>query len=314
MRDIAKNSFLALAGWDGVPRQALKADASARSYERLHGATSAILMDAPPERGESTQKFVRVADHLTAIGLRVPKILAADHDSGFLLLEDFGDGLIAQIVTDFPKRKAKLYQDIIDVLIHLGDQPLPNWIEPTRIDTLAHMVAPAFEYFVKDEARKHAIQNALETVLGQIVRGPQCLSLRDCHAENLLLLPDQVGFNAIGILDFQDAFACDPVYDVMSLLLDVRRPFDAAFEAQMLGYYQARTGIDKDDVMARYHVLGFQRNFRILGRFEELAHVHGKADYRALMPNVRKIVTHTLTHPSLFELRSMVLPILEDIP
>ncbi len=313
MREAAKETFLALSGWDSIPRVALKADASSRSYERLLGPRPAILMDAPPNTGESTETFVRVAKHLADIGIRVPEIIAADHDQGFLLMEDFGDGLVATITTEFPNRKPEIYRNIIDVLIHLSRQPLPVWAGATSPETLAQMVAPAFEYFIKDEAQKHAIHTALEAVLSKTLSNPQCLSLRDCHAENLLLLPDQTGINSIGVLDFQDAFACDPAYDVMSLLMDVRRPFDAHFEAQMLGYYIAQTGVDRDDFLARYHVLGFQRNFRILGRFEELAHVHGKANYRVFMPIVRDIVLHTLKHPHLVNVRSLVLPVIEGI-
>jgi aminoglycoside/choline kinase family phosphotransferase len=44
--------------------------------------------------------------------------------------------------------------------------------------------------------------------------------LRDYHAENLMLIG---GTEALGLLDFQDALAGHPAYDLVSLLQDARR-------------------------------------------------------------------------------------------
>ena len=46
-------------------------------------------MDAPPP--EDIRPFVRIAGHLTGIGVSVPEIYAVDETQGLLLEEDFGD-------------------------------------------------------------------------------------------------------------------------------------------------------------------------------------------------------------------------------
>ena len=48
---------------------------------------------------------------------------------------------------------------------------------------------------------------------------PPVTGLRDFHAENIVLLDD----GALGLLDFQDAVAVHPAYDLASLLHDARR-------------------------------------------------------------------------------------------
>ena len=52
----------------------LAQDASFRRYLRLSG--DAVLMDAPPP--EDVGPFLRIAEHLSSIGLSVPRILAVD--------------------------------------------------------------------------------------------------------------------------------------------------------------------------------------------------------------------------------------------
>lgn len=312
-RSEAKCAFLEESGWASAKRISLKADASARSYERLIGSETAILMDSDPNRGESTEKFVRVAEHLCRLGLSVPTIYHVDHARGFLILEDFGDRIISNLLSAEPAQNAALSHVILDMLRHLQSHPLPDWCVSTSNETLAQMVAPAFEYFVKDEDQGHTIFETLLRVLNTCVSSDVCLSLRDCHAENMIFLPDREDIKSIGILDFQDAFACHPAYDVMSFLQDVRRPFDARSEIRMLTYFIEGSQHEKEAFSATYAALGFQRNFRILGRFAELAHRHNKTTYLAFMPTVIEIVRHNLEHPELAELKPLITPVLEGI-
>src|SRR3546814_18816297 len=53
------------------------------------------------------------------------------------------------------------------------------------------------------------------------------LVLRYYHADNLMVLP---GRDTLGLLDFQDALAGRPAYDLVSLLQDARRDVAPALE------------------------------------------------------------------------------------
>ncbi|MDP5053402.1 MAG: phosphotransferase, partial [Congregibacter sp.] len=71
--------------------QPVAGDASFRRYFRVgRGKASVILCDAPPKT-EKNAEFVALAKALAAAGLRVPKVLHADLEQGFLALEDLGD-------------------------------------------------------------------------------------------------------------------------------------------------------------------------------------------------------------------------------
>ena len=65
-------------------------DASFRRYFRVSsGAGRVVVMDAPPPQ-EDVRPFVHVAGLLAQAGLHAPRILEADAERGFLLLDDLG--------------------------------------------------------------------------------------------------------------------------------------------------------------------------------------------------------------------------------
>ncbi|WP_447415185.1 phosphotransferase, partial [Clostridium perfringens] len=67
-----------------------------------------------------------------------------------------------------------------------------------------------------------AYDAAWDAVFDHALAGPAVTVLRDYHSENLMLL----GGDTLGLLDFQDALAGHPAYDLVSLLQDARRDVD----------------------------------------------------------------------------------------
>lgn len=94
---------------------------------------------------------------------------------------------------------------------------------------------------------------------------------RDYHAENLLWLPEREGHAKVGLLDYQDALAGHPAYDLVSLLEDARRDTSLALQEAMLDrYLAARPDLDVTSFRRDYAVLGAQRNLKIVGIFARL--------------------------------------------
>ena len=93
-RDAQISAFIDKAGWGDAVVSLLAGDASNRRYLRLirpSNAQRAVLMDAPPDKGEDVRPFIQIAEYLTGIGLSAPRIFDRDEDAGFLLLEDLGE-------------------------------------------------------------------------------------------------------------------------------------------------------------------------------------------------------------------------------
>ena len=295
----AAAAFLAAHGWAGANVAPLAGDASFRRYFRVtDGARRAVLMDAPPPH-EDPRPFLAVAGWLTERGFAAPAILAADPEAGLVLLEDFGDERMreaADAASDAaPDAAMPLYERAVDLLVDLRRHPAGPFAPYDR--AVLHREAALFvDWYcpaIGLEVDGAGWTTAWDAVLGHGLAPEPITVLRDYHAENLML----VG-GSLGLLDFQDALAGHPAYDLVSLLQDARRDVEPGVEAAMLARYRAATG-EGDAFLDAYHVLGAQRNAKILGIFTRLWRRDGKPRYPALCPRVWAYLERDLSQPVL---------------
>lgn len=306
--------FVAATDWAEAETRPLAGDASNRRYLRLTRArdgTTAVLMDAPPERGEDVRPFLRIARHLCGIGLSAPRILAEDPERGFLILEDLGDALFARVMARNPSLEAPLYAAATDLLVDLHRHPPPPGLDVYGPRTMADMAALAFDWYLtgatgEQSPRRTAFHAATEAALAAHALPADVLVQRDYHAENLLWLPGRTGTARVGLLDFQDAMLGHRAYDLVSVLQDARRDVPPAIETAMIARYIAGAGVDEGDFVTAYHCLGAQRNLRILGVFARLCLRDGKAGYVDLIPRVWAHLQRDLADPAMAEVRAIL--------
>ncbi len=299
--------FLASCGWPGAEILPLAGDASFRRYFRVvDGDRSAVLMDAPPPH-EDPRPFVRVAEWLASVGLSAPEILALDLDKGLLLLGDFGEWRLRDWLDDNPDGERELYERATDVLIHLHRHPpmpgLPvhgpaKWLEELMLFT--DWYCPALGIEVDVDAYCRAWSEVLDPVANDGL-GPVTV-LRDYHAENIMLVGGREGVEHFGLLDFQDAVAGHPAYDLASVLEDARRDVSPAIERAMIDRYVAASG-QSGAFERAYWALAAQRNTRILGVFTRLWKRDGKPHYRGYQPRMWGLLERDLEQPHLAPVR-----------
>ena len=299
--------FLAASGWEGAEILPLAGDASFRRYFRVvNGARSAVLMDAPPPH-EDPRPFVAVAEWLIGRGLSAPEILARDLEKGLLLLDDFGNARLRETLDSDPERELDLYELATDVLVHLHEHPpmgglrphgVAQWLEELKLFT--DWYCPAVGVRVNSQAYQQAWREVLEPVASDGL-GPVTV-LRDYHAENIMLVEGRVGVAHFGLLDFQDALAGHPAYDLASVLEDARRDVSPAIERAMIDRYVSATGLGEKFDRA-YWALAAQRNTRILGVFTRLWKRDNKPHYRRFQPRMWGLLERDLAQPSLSPVR-----------
>ncbi|CCG06854.1 aminoglycoside phosphotransferase family protein [Pararhodospirillum photometricum] len=311
-RAAARQTLLTRAGWGDALARPLAGDASFRRYERLTLASgdTAVLMDAPPPH-EDTRPFVSVAEHLTALGYSAPRILAADIETGFLLLEDLGDATYTRLLAAGAPEEP-LYTLAVDTLADLH----------ARFDTPASGLAPYDASRLRAEARlfvewtlpalgrpvspaASAAFDALWPDLATVARAvPATLVLRDFHVDNLLRL-ERPGVRACGLLDFQDALWGPVTYDLMSLLEDARRDIAPDLLQKLRArYLAAHPELDPQAFLASWAVLAAQRHLKVLGIFTRLDRRDGKPTYLSHMPRLWRLLDAALAHPVLAPLAS----------
>ena len=301
------HEFLSRNGWGEARVEPLAGDASFRRYFRvIDAARSAVLMDAPPPK-EDVRPFVAVAEWLHSVGLSAPDILARDVDRGFLLLGDFGDWRLREMLDSEPSRERSLYELATDVLIHLHQHsPMPGlpahgldqWLEEIALFT--DWYCPALGLSVDVDGYQAAWRAVLEPVAGDGL-SPVTV-LRDYHAENVMLVRGREGVRHFGLLDFQDALVGHPAYDLASVLEDARRDVSPDIEREMIDRYVAATG-NSETFERAYWALAAQRNTRILGVFTRLWKRDNKPHYTSFQPRMWGLLERDLARPGLEPVR-----------
>ena len=308
------DAFLGAADWQEARRSPLAGDASFRRYVRLEdGPRRAVLMDAPPAT-EDVRPFVAVARHLRSLGFSAPEIFAEDAKNGFLLLEDLGDDTYARLLDrkghETPDQRT-LYARAVDVLVDLHRRPheeatfagLPPYDERRMLDEVDRLVQwylPAIAGRPTPKPVRRAFAEAWREAFPVVHAQPRTLMLFDFHVDNLVWLAGRGGLAACGLLDFQDAAAGPPAYDLMSLLEDARRDIPRGLKEEMLTRYRAAfPDLDRQGFDAGYAVLAAQRHTRVIGTFTRLCQRDGKPAYLVHIPRVWRMLENALAHPSL---------------
>ncbi|HEU4957447.1 MAG TPA: phosphotransferase, partial [Sphingomicrobium sp.] len=121
-------------------------------------------------------------------------------------------------------------------------------------------------------------------------------------AENVMLIDGRGGIERFGLLDFQDALAGHPAYDLVSVLEDARRDVPPELERDMIDRYVAKSGAN-GRFEAAYWALAAQRNTRILGVFCRLWKRDGKDRYKVFQPRMWGLLERDLAQPGLEPVR-----------
>jgi len=339
-REDALRAFLQNAGWGAAERTQIPGDASTRRYERVSlGDEIAILMDAPknaetpsePEgasvaerkalgynalarlAGPNPEAFVCISTELSRREFSAPKILATDLDAGFILLEDFGEGVYAKLIQKDAAVERPLYEAAIDTLAALYRSSFPEIMEykdyrwRIREYDKAALLAETdlcLDWYAKDLG--HNIEGRVreewyglwEDAFETFKYHAAGLCLRDFHAENLFWLPDRKATSRVGLIDFQDALFAHPAYDLVSFIEDARRYVSLDLTEPLISRFCEKAGLEYDDKFrAAYSVMGAQRNTKVIGFPVRADLMFGKPQYRALIPAVRNRLHRDLSHP-----------------
>lgn len=347
-RDHALGAFLKDAGWGGASLAPLPGDASTRRYIRVtHNGRNAMLMDQPqhtetatagpnatPEErhklgynaiarlaGADTARFVAAARYLRGRGLAAPDVYADDPAQGFVLLEDFGNDLYTDVMAR-GEAEAPLYEAAVDALVALHGEPAPPALATGKplfaYDETAMLAETDLltEWFLPLVTGQPALPDARaehralwRAALASLPKFTPVFVHRDYHAQNLMWLPDRSGVARVGMIDFQDALAGHPAYDLISLLEDARREVSPAMSDFMTALYLARAhaaGLAPSETEFRTAaaILAAQRNAKIIGIFARLWKRDGKPRYLAYLPRMWRYMERGLAHPALSQLKA----------
>ena len=255
--------------------------------------SSVILCDAPPET-EKNPEFVALAEAFAEAGVRVPRVLAADCEQGFLALEDLGDRTLLPELTErnvdahYGRALAMLEQLAV---MDTGSIALPSY-DRRRLDDEMALCPTWFCEGLLDMALTDTDRSRFAALVRVLVdratAQPQVVVHRDYHARNLMLLPD----DELATIDFQDAVIGPVTYDPVSLLRDCYRRWPADRVRHWALQHRAALAARGVPVpgaapfLVDFDWMGLQRHIKVLGIFARLHQRDGKSTYLGDLPRV----------------------------
>ena len=123
---------------------------------------------------------------------------------------------------------------------------------------------------------------------------------RDFHVSNIMLDKKK-----LGIIDSQDAIIGNPLYDVASLIDDVRIKLSQDLQNNLFEFYYKNSKLKKEKIEKLkndFDILSVQRNLKILGIFVRLSKRDNKLNYLKYLPYTWLLIERRMKNPIFNEL------------
>ena len=266
-------------------------DASFRKYYRLtEHDTSYILMDASREK-ESLLPFVNITKKLEKVSLHPPKIFYEDLQNGYLVLEDFGDTNLLDLLNEY--NFTKYYKKAIDIIVQMQDastESLPLYDKAflhQEMDLMQEWYLEKKLNLTLTQEQQTMLNDTLNIISDTVLLQPQNKFVhRDFHSRNIMITPEY----ELGIIDYQDAMSGAITYDLVSLLKDCYIAFESTEIEHLALYFKEQVGVRVDDAtfIKWFDFMGMQRHIKVLGIFSRLYLRDGKEGYLKDIPLTRR--------------------------
>lgn len=279
-------------GLDVARAQAMAGDVSVRRYVRVdfREGERAIAVLYPATAREACDRYRQTTAWLEGIGVRVPRILAADCGRGLMLLEDVGEHTLYERAPRGTEALAAYFRHARRIAERIAKLPMAAVAAlnpPLDAALLRSELARTWTAFAEPRTPHEltrSVQELFDTLADAIAADPPRPCHRDFMVRNLVPLASPP---ALAVLDHQDLRLGPPLYDLASLLNDSLFP-PHEIERQIL----AAAGVDDDDSGERYHRTAAQRTLKAMGTYATAAAAGLRQHLALLRPTLERSLLH----------------------
>jgi aminoglycoside/choline kinase family phosphotransferase len=305
----------------------ISSDASFREFYRIQkNLTSSILVRANKEKYKNLIVYAAANKLLIENKIKAPKILNEYFKNEMMEIEDLGTYSFFDYIKN-KKNKFNDYKKIIHIIFKLQNIKLRNFIKikkykiKIRNYNLLELHKESdlfFQWYLKNNTKKNnfnrfkgKIKKELNSLYKKLYFQNRCMVHRDFHASNLMIKKKN-----IGLIDSQDIIKGNLLYDVVSLIDDVRIVLPVHLKFKLFNYYLSKTkkikisekNLAKDD----FDILSVQRNLKILGIFVRLCKRDNKSNYLKFLPYTWRLIDLRLKNPIFNNLKNLLGKVISD--
>tara|TARA_B100000700_G_scaffold29253_1_gene28132 strand:- start:1438 stop:2403 length:966 start_codon:yes stop_codon:yes gene_type:complete len=277
----------------------IRSDASFREFFRLHkGKKTSIIVTAKKERFKNLQAYSAINKFLKTKGIYTPRLISHHFMEGIIEIEDFGDKTLLYYAKK-SKNKFALYKRCVDIILkiqkirpvrkikfssnkylNLSSYNLANLHKESNL--FIDWYLPGIIGKKKSLKYRKILKIELNKLYKKIFFKNQFIVHRDFHVSNIMPYNKK-----LGVIDTQDAILGNPMYDLASLIDDVRLRVPPVIKVKIFKYYLRNCSIKKKQLFLLkndFDILSIQRNLKILGIFYRLFKRDNKPQYLKYLP------------------------------
>jgi len=235
----------------------IRSDASSREFFRLHkGKKTSIIVISKKERFKNLIVYSAINQFLRKKDVYTPKLISQHFKEGIVEIEDFGKKTLLNYVKK-SKNKLNLYKKCVDVILKIQKIKSVRKIKcgPNKYFNLnsyntvnLHKESDLFfDWYLrgilgknKSLKYKKIVKKELNKIYKKIFFKNQFIVHRDFHVSNIMPINKK-----LGVIDTQDAILGNPMYDLASLIDDVRVKVSVPIKNKTFQYYLKQCSIKK---------------------------------------------------------------------
>ena len=289
----------------------ISGDASFREFYRLRkNNKTSIIVSAKKEKFKNLIVYSVVNKILNINNVNAPKLLDNHYDNDMIEISDLGEKSFYDYVI-FKKNKLNEYKNLIKLLIKVQKIKIKKSYKLGKfkvkflkysLNNLHKESDLFFDWYLKHCFKnrkiskiKKLLRKELNEVYKKLKFSNDTFVHRDFHVSNVM-----VKNKKLGLIDSQDAIIGNPLYDVASLIDDVRIKLSINLQKKLFHFYYKNSKLKKNDVKNLkndFDILSVQRNLKVLGVFVRLCKRDGKNNYLKFLPYTWTLIERRLRNP-----------------
>ncbi|MDC0627948.1 phosphotransferase [Pelagibacteraceae bacterium] len=282
----------------------ISGDASFREFYRVKkNKKTSIIVFAKKEKFRNLIVYCVVNNILNKHKISSPKLIKNYYQDNMIEITDLGDKSFYEYIKN-KKNKLSGYKKLINVILKL-QKIKPRrlyYFGKNKIKFIKYSLSELnkesdlfFDWYLKFTVKnknlnkiKIILKQELNNIYKKLYFKNNCFTHRDFHASNIML-----DNKKLGVIDSQDAIIGNPLYDVASLIDDVRIKLPNNLQDKLLKYYILKSKFKAKvelNLKNDFDILSVQRNLKILGIFVRLYKRDQKPNYLKYLPYTWSII------------------------
>ena len=289
----------------------ISGDASFREFYRLKkNNKTSIIVSAKKEKYKNLIVYSAVNNILNSNKIHAPKLISNHYRNNIIEISDLGGVSFYDFIVS-KKNKLNQYKLLIKLIIKLQKIKIKKIYKIGKFkvklfkytSNCLHKESDLFfDWYLKYSLKKKKINKITKLFRIELNKVYKKLNFkndtfvhRDFHVSNIMLDKKR-----LGVIDSQDAIIGNPLYDVASLIDDVRIKLPQDLQNDLFKFYYNNSKHKKEKIEKLkndFDILSVQRNLKILGIFVRLFKRDNKLNYLKYLPYTWLLIERRMKNP-----------------